>query len=170
MAESFLGEIKIVPFNFSPNGWAFCNGQLVPINQNQSLFSILGTTYGGNGVTSFGLPDLRGRTPIHVGSSGATSHALGSNGGAETHLLDAPEMANHHHTVRAKDANGSTPIPADNVLAAALNMYADFNAANVVSLTNSVTDSGGNQAHDNVQPFLTLNFCIALQGIFPSQA
>ncbi len=163
MAEPFLSEIRIMSFVFAPRGWALCNGQLLPINQNQPLFSLLGTTFGGDGRVNFALPDLRGRVPIHVGSG----HTLGERAGEEAHTLSIAEIPTHTHSVRASSVNGTTPIPTNNVLAAANNMYAA--PTNLVALNAStVTNIGGSQPHLNMQPFLTLSFCIALQGIFPS--
>ena len=167
MSEPFLAEIMIVGFNFPPRGWAFCDGQILPINQNQSLFSLLGTTYGGDGRTSFALPDLRSRTPIHKGSSGINP-ALGQKAGAETVTLNEAEMPQHDHVARANSANATTPIAAGNVLAAANNVYKA--ATNLLSLrTGTIPNVGGSQGHDNMQPYLTLAFVIALQGLFPSR-
>jgi len=164
MAEPFLAEIRIMSFSFAPKGWALCDGQLLPINQNQALFSLLGTTYGGDGRVNFGLPDLRSRTPIHMGSG----HTLGERGGEQAHTLSISELPTHAHTAQAASAASSTPIATNNVLASANNVYGP--AANLTSLSpTSVINVGGSQAHLNMQPFLTLNFCIALQGIFPSQ-
>ena len=166
MSEPFLAEIRIMSFSFTPRGWAFCNGQLLPINQNQALFSLLGTTYGGNGQTTFALPDLRGRTPIHTGG-GIT---LGQSAGQENHTLIITEMPGHTHPVAASTANGNTPVPTGAVLAAdPAAMYAPPDANLVALAPGSVTPAGGSQAHNNMQPFLTLNFCIALQGIYPSR-
>lgn len=168
MSEPFLAEIRMVGFNFAPQGWAFCDGQLLPINQNQSLFSLLGTTYGGDGMTNFALPDLRGRTPIHRGASNGPYHAIGESAGAESHSLGTDEMPQHSHAVRGSSGGADTPIPQDNVLAAAANLYAE--PADLTELrAGSITEFGGGQAHDNVQPYLALRFCIALQGIFPSR-
>jgi len=164
MAEPFLSEIRIMSFGFAPKGWATCDGQLLPINQNQALFSLLGTTYGGDGRVNFGLPDLRGRAPIHMGSG----HTLGERGGEQTHTIVTSEMPQHPHFAYASSANGGTTFANNNVLAAALNAYAG--AANPTALDpSSLANTGGSQAHQNMQPFLTLSFCIALQGIFPSQ-
>src|SRR6185436_13141950 len=163
MSEPFLSEIKIMSFNFPPKGWALCDGQLLPINQNQALFSLLGTTYGGNGQTNFGLPDLRGRVPIHVGNS----HTLGERAGEQAHTLSISEIPTHVHTLQAQPANADVLIAAGNYLAQANNLYTG--AANLTSLNPaSVGNTGGSQAHLNMQPFLILSFCIALQGIFPS--
>lgn len=163
MAEPFLSEIRIMSFEFAPKGWALCNGQLLPINQNQALFSLLGTTYGGDGRTTFALPNLQARTPIHVGNG----HTLGEAGGAAAHTLSIAELPMHTHVAQASGTNANAPTPGNNALAAALNAYTA--AADLVALhASSVTGTGGNQPHLNVQPSLTLSFCIALQGIFPS--
>lgn len=164
MAEPFLSEIRIFSFNFAPKGWALCNGQLLPINQNQALFSLLGTTFGGDGRVNFGLPDLRARTPIHVGSG----HTLGERGGELSHTLSISELPEHQHLINATSSNGSSQTASGNVFGAVPGRaYTD--PANLTSLAASgVTTVGGSQAHLNMQPFLTLSFCIALQGIFPS--
>lgn len=165
MAEPFLSEIRLMSFNFAPRGWAFCNGQLLPINQNQALFSLLGTTYGGNGQTTFALPNLRGRTPIHAGAG----HTLGEAGGEEAHTLSPSEMPAHTHRVAVSTATtGGTVSPSGAVLGGANNIYR-AGVPTTALLAQSVVPTGGSQAHPNMQPFLTLNFCIALQGIFPSQ-
>jgi microcystin-dependent protein len=163
MAEPFLSEIRIMSFQFAPKGWALCNGQLLPINQNQALFSLLGTTFGGDGRVNFALPDNRGRVPIHVGSG----HTLGERGGEQAHTLSIAELPTHTHVVNANSSNATTPIAIANLLAAANNLYAP--ATNLTSLSPTmVPNVGGSQAHLNMQPFLVLSFCIALQGIFPS--
>lgn len=168
MAEPFLSEIRIMSFVFAPKGWALCNGQLLPINQNQGLFSLLGTTFGGDGRVNFGLPDLRNRVPIHVGSG----HTLGERGGEVAHTVSITEMPTHTHvangTSDSTDPNG-TNVPTANLLAAGPNeIYAA--AGNLVAMNAStLANIGGSQAHLNMQPFLVLNFCIALQGIFPSE-
>jgi microcystin-dependent protein len=165
MAEPFLSEIRIMSFNFPPKGWALCNGQFLPINQNQALFSLLGTTYGGNGQTTFALPDLQGRVPIHTGDG----HLLGEKGGEQAHTLSMQEMPMHIHPVNASTSNGNTVQVGNSVFASALNVYRSPD--NQLTTLNPVTVSnvGGSQAHLNMQPFLVLTFCIALQGIFPSQ-
>lgn len=163
MAEPFLSEVRIMSFEFPPRGWALCNGQLLPINQNQALFSLLGTTFGGDGRVNFALPDLRARTSIHVGGS----HTLGERGGEQAHTLSIAELPTHTHVANATSATGNSSNPISNVLAAANNLYTG--PTNLTSLQpSSVTNVGGSQAHLNMQPFLTLSFCIALQGIFPS--
>jgi microcystin-dependent protein len=164
MAEPFLSEIRIMSFVFAPKGWALCNGQLLPINQNQALFSLLGTTFGGDGRVNFALPDLRGRTPIHVGSG----HTLGERGGEQAHTVSIAEMPQHTHVLSATSNDGTVGTAQGNVFAKALSA-AYGNPASLVSMSpDVVTSVGGSQAHLNMQPFLTLSFCIALQGIFPS--
>lgn len=168
MSEPFLSEIKLVSFNFPPKGWALCNGQFLPINQNQALFSLLGTTFGGDGRVNFALPDLRGRTPIHVGSS----HTLGERGGEQAHTLSIAEIPTHTHVLSASNAQGNAPVPngpSGNLLASTTPNLIYGGATNLVAMNaGSVANTGGSQAHLNMQPFLTLSFCIALQGIFPS--
>jgi len=166
MAEPFLSEIRLFSFNFAPRSWALCNGQLLPINQNQALFSLLGTTYGGDGRVNFALPNLQGRVPIHTGNG----HTLGQNGGEQAHTLSMAEMPTHTHTAQASAAAGAQNVPANNMVLSqrAAEIYrAPSNLAPMVAGT--LTSIGGSQAHLNMQPYLTLNFCIALQGIFPSQ-
>ncbi len=168
MSEPFLAEIKIVGFSFAPRGWAFCDGQILPINQNQSLYSLLGTTYGGDGRSTFGLPDLRGRVPIHKGSSNGTSHTLGSKGGQESHNLLVTEMAQHTHTIQASSDDSDSQDPTNRVLANSGQVYrASSTVVDMVSGT--MTNAGGGQDHENMQPFLALHFCIALVGLFPSR-
>lgn len=171
MAQPFLGEIKIISWNFAPKGWAFCNGQLLPINQNQALFSILGTTYGGDGRVNFALPNFQGRSPYHVGSS----LTLGQVGGEEAHTLNVSEMPAHNHIPQANTAGGNTVFPAalspvlqhNTWAASAVNPYEA--TSNGAMLPGAVSNTGGSQAHPNLQPYLVLNFIIALQGIFPSR-
>lgn len=170
MAEPFLSEIRIMSFVFAPKGWALCNGQLMPINQNQALFSLLGTTFGGDGRVNFALPDLRGRTPIHVGSG----HTLGERGGEQAHTLSIAELPTHTHVLSAstQQADQATlvtpPANTPNILATVTGaQYAAVSSLTTLT-PDTVTTVGGSQAHLNMQPFLTLSFCIALQGIFPS--
>ena len=167
MAEPFLAEIRIMSFQFPPKGWALCDGQLLPINQNQALFSLLGTTFGGDGRVNFALPDLRSRTPIHNGAG----HVLGERGGEQAHTLSISEIPTHVHQQVATTAAATTNIPTNAVVLAkstGANVYGA--PANLVAMApGTLTDIGGSQAHLNMQPFLTLSFCIALQGIFPSQ-
>lgn len=151
-------------FNFPPKGWALCNGQLLPINQNQALFSLLGTTYGGDGRLNFALPDLRDRTPIHEGNG----HTLGERGGEQAHTLSISELPTHTHVLNGSNTPANVILPDNARLATVNNAYAA--PSNLVALAAaSVSNVGGSQAHTNMQPFLALNFCIALQGIFPSQ-
>jgi microcystin-dependent protein len=164
MAEPFLAEIRIFSFNYPPKGWAFCNGQLLPINQNQPLFSLLGTGYGGDGRVNFALPDLRGRAPIHVGNG----HDLYERGGEQAHTISIAELPTHSHVLNASTADGIALVPVGSVLAkSATQLYAPPASLAAMS-AGSVTNIGGSQAHLNMQPFLTLTFCIALEGIFPS--
>ena len=165
MSEPFLSEIKIMSFNFAPKGWALCNGQLLPINQNQALFSLLGTTYGGDGMQTFALPNLQGRVPLHMGNY----LTLGQVGGEQAHTLTISEASLHTHTAVGASDNGDAPIPTGNYLGAANNFYTPM-PGNPTSLhPATVANVGGSQPHENMQPYLVLSFCIALQGIFPSQ-
>jgi microcystin-dependent protein len=164
MSTPFLSEIKIVSFNFAPKGWALCNGQLLPINQNQALFSLLGTTYGGDGRVNFALPNLQGRIPTHVGGG----FTLGERGGETAHTLNISELPAHNHV-----PSGSTAAP--NAPSASGNLWATGNALLYAPASNSnmnpagISPTGGSQPHENMSPYLVLNFIIALQGIFPSQ-
>jgi microcystin-dependent protein len=167
MAEPFLAEIRIMSFGFPPKGWALCNGQLLPINQNQALFSLLGTTYGGDGRVNFALPNLQARTPIHVGSG----YMLGENGGEQAHTLSNSELPGHTHSANAANIAATSNAPSNARMisqSGGANLYAG--ASNVKTMASqAIANAGGSQAHQNMQPFLTLSFCIALQGIFPSQ-
>jgi microcystin-dependent protein len=166
MADPFIGEIKIIGFNYPPRGWAFCNGQLLPINQNQALFSLLGTTYGGNGSTTFALPDLRGRVPVHVGSG----YTQGQRSGEETHTLTPAEMPTHQHTLGASNATATFDEAAGAVFAGGgASRFAPAGTANTALDPRVVQAVGGSQPHENRQPYLVLNFAIALTGIFPSR-
>ena len=167
MAEPFLSETRIMSFSFAPNGWAMCNGQLLPINQNPALFALLGTTFGGDGRVNFALPDLRGRTPIHVGNG----HTLGERAGEQAHTLSIQELPQHTHVLKSTNQAVTTNIPASgNALGNTAPNQAYNNSNKNLTAMNpgSITNAGGSQAHLNMQPFLTLNFCIALQGVFPS--
>jgi microcystin-dependent protein len=167
MAEPFLSEIRVMSFVFAPRGWALCNGQLLPINQNQALFSLLGTTFGGDGRVNFALPDFRGRVPIHVGAG----HTLGERGGEQAHTLSIAELPEHTHLVTAtsNNATSATPNPPGTLgyARASIPIYGGPGSA-VAMAPQGLGSTGGSQAHLNMQPFLTLSFCIALQGIFPS--
>ncbi len=175
MAEPFLSEIRMMSFNFPPKGWALCGGQSLPINQNQALFSILGTTYGGNGQTNFALPDFRGRVPFHVGSM-----ILGERGGQAAHTMSISELAAHTHVPNASNTAGNLVFPAAGSPVVQHNIWAissqnpcespqspGFAAA--AMLAGCISNVGGSQPHENRQPYLVLNFIIALQGVFPSQ-
>ncbi len=159
-----MSEIKIVSFNFAPKGWAQCNGQLLPINQNQALFSLLGTTYGGNGQTTFALPNMRGDAPMHVGNG----HTLGEAAGTTSVTVNIQQLPTHVHLAQASSGTGTTPLPISNFLATTLNVFRTPD--NLTSLSpQTVTNVGGSQPHNNMMPYLVLNFIIALQGIFPSR-
>jgi microcystin-dependent protein len=165
MAEPFLSEIRIMSFNFAPKGWALTNGQLLPINQNQALFSLLGTTFGGDGRVNFALPNLQGSTPIHVGGG----HTLGEKGGSQAVTLTIAQLPTHTHVLNATSATATNPIPDATVMlaTASADLYGAAQSL-VAAAAGSCGNVGGSQAHLNMQPFLTLTFCIALQGIFPS--
>lgn len=167
MAEPYLSEIRIFSFNFPPKGWALCSGQVLSINQNQALFSLLGTTYGGDGSVNFALPNLQGRVPIHMGNN----FVLGQMGGAEINTLTINEIPAHSHTVGASSGSPNAGSPAGNVWASntGYSPYANSVKVNESMYSAALDSTGGNQAHNNMSPFLTLNFCIALQGIFPSR-
>jgi len=163
MSEPFLAEVKIVGFNFAPRGWAACDGQLVPISQNQALYSLLGTMYGGDGRTTFGLPDLRGRTPIHVG----TGHPQGQRSGSENVGLSVSQIPSHRHAYRATCADASSISPTGTKLAPTAER--SYRASGELRAMHpaAVANTGGGQGHNNMQPYLALNFVIALQGLFP---
>lgn len=162
MAEPFLGEIRVFSFGYAPQGWAACDGQLLSVGQYSALFSLLGTQFGGDGVTTFGLPDLRARTPIHDGDR----HHPGERGGEESHTLQTQEMPTHSHTLRGTINNGATPSPYNGVLASFPKGY--IAAQNLTSLgTTTLGSAGAGHPHDNKQPFLTLNYCMALVGVYP---
>ena len=169
MSGFFLSEIRLVAFDYAPNGWAECNGQLLPINQNQALFALLGTTYGGDGQTTFALPDLRGRVPMHVGSG----HDLGEKGGEDAHTLSSAEAPQHTHQANASNSNANANAAAAGILAVSQGtIYLNPNqtSPNLTTLNSATVSNVGNgQAHVNMQPYLTMTFMIALQGIFPSR-
>jgi len=164
MSEPFLSEIRIFSFSYAPKGWAFCNGQLMPISQYQALFALLGTIYGGDGVQTFGLPNLQGRIPIHRGNG----FILGQNGGEAAHTLSQTEMAAHSHTMQASSASSDQTVPTGNLWANG-NDPAYSGTANATMNATLMGAAGGSQAHNNMSPYLVISFCIALQGIFPSQ-
>ena len=167
MSQQFLGEIKIISWGFAPKGWAFCNGQMLPINQNQALFSLLGTTYGGNGQTTFALPDLQGKVPIHIGNG----HALGEPGGAVTNTLSQQSTPPHIHALVGTNAGADATKAGSAGMAKVTNdnIYAPAGTASQILDNNAMTDTGGSQPHNNVMPTTVLNMIIALVGIFPSR-
>ena len=171
MADPFVAEIRIFAFNFAPKGWAFCDGQLLPLSQNTALFSLLGTTYGGDGKSNFALPDMQGNVPMHPGDgAGLTSRVLGETGGSETVSLLQSEIPVHTHSMGAQNVPlGSLVTPTNNTLdhPASGNLFIATNPTIVTMATQTLAPVGGGQPHNNMQPYLTLNFCIALQGIFP---
>ena len=171
MADPFVAEIRIFPFNFAPKGWAFCDGQILPLSQNTALFSLLGTTYGGDGKSNFALPNMQGNAPMHPGQGpGLSLHDLGETGGSQTVTLLDSEMPSHPHSLNASGQPGEDPTPSPSEALArstGANLYLT-NAANLVQLApQAVAPAGGDQPHNNMQPYLTLNFCIALQGVYP---
>jgi microcystin-dependent protein len=171
MADPFVAEIRIFPFNFAPKGWAWCDGQLLPISQNTALFSLLGTTYGGDGKSTFALPDLEGRVPMHPGQGpGLSLHDLGETGGSETVTLLESEIPSHSHALSAAAVPADGPNPAGALTAAPAsdNIYTPPAGAPLVSMApEALPPAGGDQPHNNLQPYLTFYFCIALQGVFP---
>lgn len=181
MSTPFMAQIEIFSFNFAPKGWALCNGQLLPIAQNQALFSLLGTTYGGDGRVNFALPDLRSRVPTSMGSNGQSSMTLGERGGSEAVTITISTMPQHSHSLQGNIQDGTTATPANNtafakIVASAspggpfnMGLYSNNNQINNTLWPGTIGNTGGSQAHTNIQPFLCLNFSIALQGIFPSQ-
>ena len=173
MADPFVGEIRIFPFTFAPTGWAFCNGQLLPLSQNTALFSLLGTTYGGDGKTNFALPNLQGRAPMHPGQGpGLSLHDLGETGGSDTVTLITSEIPAHSHQVMGNAGTGSAESPANALWAnprgrRSGNAYTDTTNSPKSMSGQAVGPTGWNTPHNNMQPCLTMNFCIALQGVFP---
>jgi microcystin-dependent protein len=168
--DPFVAEIRIFPFNFAPRGWAWCDGQILPLSQNTALFSLLGTTYGGDGRSNFALPNLQGRAPMHPGQGpGLSLHDLGETGGSETVTLIASEIPTHSHTLRANNTPGDTPIPTGHTLARyANNAYQTNVSTGLAPMSPSaLAPAGGSQPHNNMMPYLTLYFCIAMQGVFP---
>ncbi len=172
MSEPFIAEIRIFAGNFAPRSWAFCNGQLLPVSQNTALFSLIGTTYGGDGRTTTALPNLEGRAPMHPGRGpGLTSRRLGQRGGVETVTLSEAQMPNHTHTLMGSGEDGNSQNPGGNHFGAGTNMYHTPNGVSLVpAATQTLPSSGGSQAHNNLQPFLVMNFIIALQGLYPSRS
>ncbi|MGN6184625.1 MAG: phage tail protein [Thermoanaerobaculia bacterium] len=169
MADPFVAEIRIFPFNFAPKGWAWCDGQLLPLSQNTALFSLLGTTYGGNGKSNFALPDLQGRAPMHPGQGpGLSLHDLGETGGSETVSLLESEIPSHSHGLTCSQADGISQSPQGVLLATGINISQYHTPGALTSLSpQALAPAGGDQPHNNMQPYLTFYFCIALQGVFP---
>jgi microcystin-dependent protein len=168
--DPFVAEIRIFPFNFAPKGWAFCDGQILPLSQNTALFSLLGTTYGGDGKSNFALPNMQGNAPMHPGQGpGLSLHDLGEAGGSDTVSLLESEIPSHSHGLFSSNQAGNSAGPApDRALAGTTGANAYQSAVNLVAMSdNTITPAGGDQPHNNLQPYLTLNFCIALQGVFP---
>lgn len=169
MAEPFVAEIRIFPFNFAPKGWAWCDGQIMPLSQNTALFSLLGTTYGGDGKSNFALPDLQGRAPMHPGQGpGLSLHDLGETGGSDSVSLLESEIPSHNHSVNASARAGADQSPVNSKLAAGNGIGTMAPPGPLVALNdNALAPAGGDQPHNNLQPYLTFYFCIALQGVFP---
>lgn len=169
MADPFVAEIRIFPFNFAPKGWAWCDGQLLPLSQNTALFSLLGTTYGGDGKSNFALPDLQGRAPMHPGQGpGLSLHDLGETGGSETVTLLESEMPSHSHTLRGSPTPADDNQPAGNSLGRSVGSVLYGAAASLVAMADTaLPPAGGDQPHNNMMPYLTFYFCIALQGVYP---
>jgi microcystin-dependent protein len=164
MGTPYLSEIRIFSFNFAPKGWALCNGQLLPINQNQALFSLLGTTYGGDGRVNFALPNLQGRVPMQIGNG----HIEGEIGGETAHTLNISELPSHNHQAAANSASTNASTPIGNFWAnGGKSIYAAD--SNTAMASQAISNTGGSQPHENMSPYLVLNFCIALQGVFPSR-
>lgn len=174
MSNPFVAEIRIYPFNFAPKGWAFCDGQILPLSQNTALFSLLGTTYGGDGKSNFALPDLQGRAPMHPGQApGLSLYDLGEAAGEDAVTLLQSEMAQHRHALNASAQPGEDPSPTQEALARSVgaSLYQSNSSGNLVTLdASAISQVGQSQPHNNRQPYLTLNFCIALQGVFPPRS
>jgi microcystin-dependent protein len=173
MADPFVAEIRIIPFNFAPKGWAWCDGQLLPLSQNTALFSLLGTTYGGNGKSNFALPDLQGRAPMHPGQGpGLSLHDLGETGGSETVTLLESEIPFHAHAWNASNQDGNSQSPVGQLMAGGIGGISAFATPGaIVNLApEMIAPAGGDQPHNNLQPYLTFFFCIALQGVFPPRS
>ena len=178
MSDPFVAEVRIFPFNFAPKGWAFCDGQLLPISQNTALFSLLGTTYGGDGKSTFALPNMQGNAPIHTGANqpgpGLSLYDLGETGGSQTVSLLESEIPGHNHTVMASTSTANRTAPATNSFARTASGATPYIPNSplpplVTMSDQTLTPAGGDQPHNNMQPYLTLNFCIAMQGIFPAR-
>jgi microcystin-dependent protein len=173
MADPFVAEIRIFPFNFAPRGWAWCDGQLMPLSQNTALFSLLGTTYGGDGKSNFALPDLQGRAPMHPGQGpGLSLHDLGETGGSETVTLLESEIPSHNHSLNFVNATATSTIPENANFASSPQPNASVYANSISNLkmASILNPAGGSMPHNNMQPYLTFYFCIALQGVYPPRS
>jgi microcystin-dependent protein len=171
--DPFVAEIRIFPFNFAPKGWAFCDGQILPLSQNTALFSLLGTTYGGDGKSNFALPNMQGNAPMHPGQGpGLSLHDLGETGGSETVSLLESEIPSHSHALSASNSDGTDQAPAGEQLAGGVGGIALYGTPGALTALsgNALAPAGGDQPHNNMQPYLTLNFCIALQGVYPPRS
>jgi len=169
MSEPYVGEIRIAGFNFAPYGWAFCDGSAIPIDENTTLFTLIGTTYGGDGVNTFNIPDLRGRVPIHQGTNLGMQFVMGQTAGTETVTLAANQLASHSHPFEANTAVATSPNPAAKVPAATQTVPIYTTPSSPVTMSSVSTSTGGGQSHSNIQPMLVINFIISLYGVFPSQ-
>jgi microcystin-dependent protein len=169
MSQAYVGEVRLVGFNFAPVGWAICGGQQIPISQNETLYNLIGTTYGGDGQSVFNLPNLLGRIPIHQGSNGTNTYTIGQTGGAETVTLVTSQYPAHNHTVMAADSSANLPSPNNNVVAIGPKIYSAASPTTAMS-GNMITPSGSSGPHNNLQPFQALNWIIALYGVYPSQS
>jgi microcystin-dependent protein len=169
MSQPFVGEVRLVGFNFAPAGWLICAGQILPIDQYSTLFNLIGTTYGGDGQQTFGLPDLRGRTPIHQGSSGGSTYVMGQTGGTETVTLNVSQYPLHNHLLMASSNNGTLNTPTNNTVGG-LNAYAGITPVDAMNSKMLLPSPGNNLPHDNMQPFQVLNWVISLFGVYPSQS
>jgi len=171
VADPFVAEVRIFPFNFAPKGWAFCDGQILPLSQNTALFSLLGTTYGGDGRSNFALPNLQGNAPMHPGQGpGLSLHDLGETGGSDTVTLLESEIPGHGHPLQASNQPGEDPAPGGELLGRSVgaSLYQTATGSNLVQMADeALAPAGGDQPHNNLQPYLTLNFCIAMQGVYP---
>jgi microcystin-dependent protein len=171
MSEPFIAEIRIFAGNFAPRGWAFCNGQLLPISQNTALFSLIGTTYGGDGRTTTALPDMQGRAPMHPGRGpGLTEKRLGERGGVEQVTLSEAQMPNHNHSLIGDDNDGDTTNPQNAAVGSGNQLFTAPGAATIPMASESLPMGGGSQPHNNMQPYLAINFIIALVGLYPSRS
>jgi len=170
MSQPFVGEVRLVGFSFAPVGWAICQGQLVPISENETLFNLIGTTYGGDGQSTFGLPNLQGRIPIHQGSNGVSTYVMGEVGGVETVTLNLNQYPSHSHSLMASsDSTSGLSNPSNATVGSGLTVYGTATPVAPMSSVMVGASAGGSQPHDNMQPYLTLNWIISLYGIYPSQ-